>query len=151
MEEKRHITFNDIKDFERKHYSLSLDKLEEIFNLVIQDGEIEFTEDNIKALKYWVKFGTTIFISDYYTVEGNYIRLYTNNTELKLKLIFWTTIIKCGYRKSFPEEELHYSKKNLNRLCYFVADRTRPPKKVIDGESAIMSALSSGDGDAFGF
>ena len=56
-----------------------------------------------------------------------------------------------GYRKNFKEEELHYNKVNLEKLHYFVANRTLRPKIVIDGESEIMGALKSGNGDAFGF
>lgn len=66
-------------------------------------------------------------------------------------MFFWGAVY-CGEWKYYVSKEIpEYNRENLKKLFLAAQKRRIVHHKVIDGETEIMSALSCGEGDKFGF
>ena len=160
---KKFITIEDLQDC--KIHPYYKENLENIFSALCQDGWIEYGEENLHILKKWI--GSKMYLlyipkSFGDEEEDERDQMWWSFTAklslLEQRLFYWTALF-CGEGnmsslesiKRIPGRYSVYNSKNLRNLFEKITKRLQTPKKVIDGETGIMSALRNGDGDIVGF
>jgi hypothetical protein len=152
VEEKRFVTIADVK-----RGKLTEEELLGLFAILDSYSPVEYTERNIWTINHYTKFpfayseclDHNCFPEDF---ERAWLKFrYTNLKALETKLFFWGAVY-CGEWKYYVSKEIpEYNRENLKKLFLAAQKRRIVHHKVIDGETEIMSALSCGEGDKFGF
>lgn len=136
---KRYICFDDIKDFDAA--STFKRNLRGLFNAICQDGNIEYSLENLETIKKWIRHQHYMLYIDRNNtwVEDAWIKFRRRVSPLEEKLFYWTALFwgECSGCKNshIPSCYLSYNYKNLKKLFIKVQTRMMPKKRIIDSEA----------------